>query len=254
MILVLWDIDRTLLYTGDTDRLVYRELFEEVVGRPAERLPARGTGVTMPLAVRELLRANAVQPERIEELAQRIVQRMPAQLERHRGDLSRTGQVMPGAPAALAAVHQEPGLVPTVVTGNLRGSAEIKLKALGLDEYLDLGIGGYSSDDSHRPALVRVAQQRAGTRHGCTFTRETTVIIGDSLEDVRTGREGGAHVIGVASGTTSVDRLAAAGACHVVPDLTDVQRIIRLINQCAASDVDHGCPEPRQDAMPEEFR
>ncbi|MGW4442021.1 hypothetical protein [Streptomyces sp. NPDC004682] len=42
MILVRWDIDRTLLYTGDTDRQVYRELFEEVVGRPAEHLLARG--------------------------------------------------------------------------------------------------------------------------------------------------------------------------------------------------------------------
>ncbi|QEV04896.1 haloacid dehalogenase-like hydrolase [Streptomyces hirsutus] len=251
MILVLWDIDRTLLYTGDTDRLVYRELFEEVVGRPAESLPARGTGVTMPLAVRELLRANAVEPERIEELAQRIVQRMPAQLERHRNDLSRTGQIMPGAPAVLAAVQQEPGLVPTVVTGNLRGSAEIKLKALGLDKYLDLIIGGYSSDDSHRPALVRVAQQRAGARHGYTFARDTTVIIGDSLEDVRTGREGGAHVIGVASGTTSVEKLAAAGACHVIPELTDTRCIIHLINQCVAPDVDQSCPDPSRGVGPE---
>ncbi|MGW3498609.1 HAD family hydrolase [Streptomyces sp. NPDC001020] len=233
MILVLWDIDRTLLYTGDTDRLVYRELFEEVVGRPAQRLPARGTGVTMPLAVRELLRANEVEAERTEELAQRIIQRMPEQLERHRDDLLRTGQIMPGAPAALAAVQQVPGLVPTVVTGNLRGSAETKLKAFGLDEYLDLTIGGYASDDSHRPALVRVAQQRAGTRHAHTFTRNTTVIIGDSLEDVRTGREGGASVIGVASGTASAEELAAAGACHVVPDLTNVPRITRLIGQCA---------------------
>ncbi|MBQ0825475.1 HAD family hydrolase [Streptomyces tagetis] len=238
MILVLWDVDRTLLYTGDTDRLVYRELFEEAVGRPAERLPARGTGVTMPLAVRELLRVNAVKPERIEDLAQRIVRRMPARLESHRDDLARTGRIMPGAPAALAAVRQEPGLVPTVVTGNLRGSAEIKLKTLGLDEYLDLDIGGYSSDDPHRPALVRVAQQRAGARHGFTFTPDTTVIIGDSLEDVRTGREGGAHVIGVASGTTSAEQLASAGACHVVPDLTDAQRVIRLIDQCATLDAD----------------
>ncbi|MFC5956791.1 HAD family hydrolase [Streptomyces pratens] len=235
MILVLWDVDRTLLYVGDIDRQVYRELFEEMVGRPAEALPARGTGVTMPRAVRELLRVNGVEPERIEEIAQRIVRRMPAQLERHREELRRTGQIMPGAPAALAAVRQEPGLVPTVVTGNLRGSAEIKLKALGLDEYLDLGIGGYASDDSHRPALVRVAQQRAGTRHGRAFTGDTTVIIGDSLEDVRTGREGGAQVIGVASGTTSAEKLAAAGACHVVPDLTDAQNVIRLINQCAVS-------------------
>lgn len=244
MILVLWDIDRTLLYTGDTDRLVYRELFEDVVGRPAENLPARGTGVTMPLAVRELLRANAVGPERIEELAQRIVQRMPAQLERHRDDLLGTGQVMPGASAALAAVQQEPGLVPTVVTGNLRGSAEIKLKTLGLDTFLDLTIGGYASDDPHRPALVRVAQQRAGTRHGYAFTRNTTVIIGDSLEDVRTGREGGASVIGVASGTTSAEELAAAGACHVVSDLTDARRVLGLINQCAARGADQGSPGP----------
>lgn len=53
--LVLWDIDRTLLYVGEIDRQVYRETFAEIVGRPAERLPARGTGVTMPLAIRSLL-------------------------------------------------------------------------------------------------------------------------------------------------------------------------------------------------------
>lgn len=37
-VLVLWDIDRTLLYVGDIDRQVYRETFAEVVGRPADRL------------------------------------------------------------------------------------------------------------------------------------------------------------------------------------------------------------------------
>ncbi|MGW5101948.1 HAD family hydrolase [Streptomyces sp. NPDC004100] len=232
MILVLWDIDRTLLYTGDTDRQVYRELFEEVVGRPAEHLPARGTGVTMPMAVRELLRANVVEPEQVEEFAQRIVARMPAQLDRHHDDLVRTGRVMPGAPAALAAVARNPETVPTVVTGNLQGSAEIKLKALGLDKHLDLASGGYASDDAHRPALVRVAQRRAGTRYNCDFTRETTVIIGDSLEDIRTGREGGAGVIAVASGTTSPQELAAAGAHHVLPDLTDTRHLLAAIESC----------------------
>ena len=58
--LVLWDIDRTLLYVGEIDRQVYREAFAEIVGRPAERLPARGTGVTMPLAIRSLLLHNGV--------------------------------------------------------------------------------------------------------------------------------------------------------------------------------------------------
>lgn len=119
MILVLWDIDRTLLYTGDIDRQVYRELFEEEVGRPVGQLPARGTGVTMPIAVRELLTANQVEPEKIEDLAQRIVRRMPRQLESHRDDIIRTGKIMPGVPAALAEVQRQQGLIPTVVTGNL---------------------------------------------------------------------------------------------------------------------------------------
>jgi phosphoglycolate phosphatase-like HAD superfamily hydrolase len=78
-----------------------------------------------------------------------------------------------------------------------------------------------------------VAQRRAGTRYGHTFTRRSTVIIGDSLEDVRTGREGGASVIAVASDTTSADELAAAGADHVIGDLTDGGRVLDLTGHCA---------------------
>ncbi|WP_242488584.1 hypothetical protein [Streptomyces sp. DSM 110735] len=100
---------------------------------------------------------------------------------------------MPGAPAALAAVARTPETVPTVVTGNLQGSAEIKLKALGLDRHLDLASGGYASDDAHRLALVRVA---------------------------------------VASGTTSPQELAAAGAHHVLPDLTDTRHLLAVIESC----------------------
>ncbi|MFD4592988.1 HAD family hydrolase [Streptomyces rubiginosohelvolus] len=235
MKLVLWDVDRTLLYVGDTDRRVYREVFREVVGREAERLPARGTGVTMPLAVRALLTANGVAEAEVEELAQRIVDRMPAQLARHRDEMRRSGQLMPGAAAALAAVHRSHGLVPTVLTGNLRESAQIKLDTFSLLEHLNVSVGGFASDNSHRPALVEVAQRRSAAAYECEFHRENSVIIGDSLEDVRTGREGGAKVIGVASGTTSSGQLADAGADHVLPDLMDVELLLNVIDELASS-------------------
>lgn len=141
MKLVLWDIDRTLLYVGETDRRVYREVFREVVGREAERLPARGTGVTMPLAVRELLSANSVADAEVDELAMRIVDRLPGQLGRHREEMRLSGQLMPGAAAALAAVHRTPGLVPTVLTGNLRESAQIKLDTFSLLGHVDISVG-----------------------------------------------------------------------------------------------------------------
>lgn len=227
--LVLWDIDRTLVYVGDVDRMAYREAFAAVVGRPAQRLPARGTGMTMPLAIRGLLEQNGVTGSAVDGLLPRMLDEVPLRFAAHADDLLRLGAALPGAMRTLKSVAAEPDLVPTVVTGNLEQNALIKLRAFGMDRYVDATVGGYSSDDAHRPALVAVAQSRAGARYGSTFDATSTVIIGDSLEDVRTGVEGGARVLAVASGTTSADQLTGAGADVVLPDLTDPGRVLQEI-------------------------
>ncbi|MFJ8506310.1 HAD family hydrolase [Streptomyces avermitilis] len=228
-ILVLWDIDRTLLYVGDIDRQVYRETFAEIVGRPAEHLPARGTGVTMPLAIRSLLLDNGVPEADVPSLVPRMVELLPQRLAAHADDLREQGVLLPGAVDALKAVHAQPGCVPTVVTGNLKPNALLKLQAFDLAGFLDTEVGGYSSDNDHRPALVGVAQERAQAKYGTAFTGSNTVIIGDSLEDVRTGLEGGAPVIGVASGKTSADELRSAGADAVLGSLEDVAQVMDAI-------------------------
>ncbi|MFF3337835.1 HAD family hydrolase [Streptomyces flavidovirens] len=233
--LVLWDIDRTLLYVGEIDRQVYRETFAEVVGRPAVHLPPRGTGVTMPLAIRELLLANGVPAKDAQELLPIIVELLPKQLASHSEELQRDGVLMPGAVAALSAVHDHSGLLPTVVTGNLKPNALLKLGAFNLTRFVEAEIGGYASDDDHRPALVAVAQARAQAQHGITFNRANTVIIGDSLEDVRTGLEGGAPVLGVSSGKTSAEDLRAAGADVVLGSLEDVQQVMDAIASITCS-------------------
>ncbi|WP_149182694.1 haloacid dehalogenase-like hydrolase [Streptomyces sp. TRM49041] len=224
-VLILWDIDRTLLYVGDIDRQVYREAFAEVVGRRAEHLPARGTGVTMPLAIRSLLLDNGVSEDDLPELLPQMVNLVPQRLTAHTEDLREHGVLMPGAMEALRSVHDRPDRVPTVVTGNLKPNALLKLAAFDLGGYVDAEIGGYASDDHHRPALVAIAQKRAQAKHGATFTRSNTVIIGDSLEDVRTGLEGGAAVAAVASGKTPAPVLRDAGADVVLESLEDLQAL-----------------------------
>ncbi|MFC5253439.1 HAD family hydrolase [Streptomyces nigrescens] len=229
--LVLWDIDRTLLYVGNIDRQVYREAFFEVVGRPAERLPARGTGVTMPLAIRSLLRENGVPASEVPNLLPRIAELLPRRLADHMADLRSEGVLMPGAVAALRAMRAHIGLVPTVLTGNLKPNAILKLEAFELDQFVDVEIGGYASDNDNRPALVAISQNRAQAKHGTTFDRSNTVIIGDSLEDVRTGLQGGAAVIAVASGTTPAAALQRAGADVVLDGLTDIQRLMNALSE-----------------------
>lgn len=229
-VLVLWDIDRTLLYVGNIDRQVYRETFQEVVGRLPERLPARGTGVTMPRAIEALLLDNGVPEPDVSPMAARMVQLLPDRLAAHVEELRSEGVLLPGARDALKAVHAQEGYVPAVVTGNLQGNAELKLRALQLDAFVDMEVGGYSSDNAHRPALVAIAQQRAQAKYEIPFTRSNTVIIGDSLEDVRTGLEGGAAVIGVTSGKTTANELASAGAHAVLESLVDSGLLLRTIN------------------------
>ncbi len=98
-----------------------------------------------------------------------------------------------------------------------------------LDRYVDLDVGAYGDDNTDRPKLVAIAHQRATAKHGMIFDRDNTVVIGDSSHDIRTGLHGGAHAIGVASGSESAEQLRATGAIAAWNDLTDTAAITALL-------------------------
>ena len=85
----------------------------------------------------------------------------------------------PCARDVLASLANESGIRQSVLTGNLREVARIKLEVFDLDGYLDLASGAYGDDDSDRPKLVSLAQRRAGERTGVVFGSDATVLVGD---------------------------------------------------------------------------
>jgi phosphoglycolate phosphatase-like HAD superfamily hydrolase len=144
------------------------------------------------------------------------------------GDLLRRhGLALPGAAAAGAALAARPGVVQSVLTGNIRPVAAAKLAAFGLDRHVDLSIGAYGSDDAAREKLVAIARRRAGAKHRRRFPAAATVLIGDTPHDVTAARLAGAAVVAVATGHASVDELRAAGADVVLPDLADTEAFLR---------------------------
>jgi phosphoglycolate phosphatase-like HAD superfamily hydrolase len=233
-ILVLWDIDRTLLYAGDVDQQVYREVYTDLLGERPAKLPARGTGVTTPTTLRQFFFGNGVTSTRIEDLTRTAAHLLPEYLLQRRALLREQGMVMPGAVEALRAVSNDPRFVSTVVTGNLMPIARIKLETFGLHTYLDLDVAASASDDSHRPRLVGIAQERATARYSTQFTNGNTVSVGDSLEDVRTARLGGCRLAAVASGTTPAAQLQRAGANVVLHDLTDTAHVVTTLVELGA--------------------
>jgi phosphoglycolate phosphatase-like HAD superfamily hydrolase len=224
--LVLWDIDHTLIETRGVGGRLARAAFEEITGRQTEHM-ADATGKTEPVILAETLKACGM--EATEEHQQRYARALPEQYRRHAEELKQVGRVLPGAAEALAALCQVPGIVQTVLTGNYKGVAAIKLAVYELDGFLDLDVGAYADDGTDRAALVPIAQKRATERHGHTFTRENTVVIGDTTHDVAAAHNGGAAIVAVASGNDSAEELRKAGADTVLSNLIDTSSVIRHV-------------------------
>lgn len=220
--LVLWDIDHTLIETRGLGGELYANAFQIATGTPMLH-KAEVTGQTETSILIATLRLHGITDD--EPHLSRYQAALPAEYDRHRSDLASRGRILPGAEQTLAALAERTDLVQSVLTGNLREVARIKLEVFNLDRYVDLEVGAYGDDNSDRPQLVAVAQRRAAMKYGIVFDRDNTIVIGDSSHDINTGLRGGAHAAGVASGGESVEQLRNAGAVIAWPDLTDTAAV-----------------------------
>ena len=223
--LLLWDVDHTLIENGGVSKETYAKAFELLTGHPPEH-PAQTDGRTDPEIMRNMLVSHGLETtDEHAELFKALEMAMAANVSR----LRERGHALPGAREALAAIQELPDVVQSVLTGNIRPNAFAKLSAFGLHGYIDFEVGGYGSDDRVRANLVGVARERAIAKYAASFDKTTTVLIGDTPRDVQAGRDGGACVIAVASGSDSVETLRAAGADIVLPDLRDTRAVVDAV-------------------------
>lgn len=228
---MLWNIDLTLVDAARVMRAAYAEAFGAVAGRPLIRLPQMA-GRSESEIFFDALALNGVDVRADgADLLEPFSAKLAAAVAARRGDLLAAGQLLPGAAEAVAAVARLDGAVQTVLTGNSKPNAEVKLRAFGLDGFIDADIGGYGSEAYPKGTLLRVARLRAAEFRGVTFGEDATVYIADSPRDVDAARIGGASCIAVASGRASAAELRGAGADAVLPDLTDTAYLITLITR-----------------------
>jgi phosphoglycolate phosphatase len=224
--LVLWDVDHTLIETGGVGAELFRAAFEQATGSPLKQ-EVTVTGRTEPAIFREAAEMQSVawSPELFDRYALLLARAYREQA----GEMARRGRALPGAAEAVAALGREGTVVQSVLSGNLRSVARVKLETFGLDAGLDLDVGAYGSDDTVRSRLVGIAQGRAGSKYHASFDARTTVLVGDTPADVQAGHEGGARVVAVASGRNTPDELSQAGAEVVLLDLHDRDRLVHAV-------------------------
>jgi phosphoglycolate phosphatase-like HAD superfamily hydrolase len=139
-----------------------------------------------------------------------------------------TVRPLPGAVDAVAALAAA-GIRQSVLTGNVKPLAALKLRLAGLGEHLDLDVGAYGDAHEVRAELVAVARRAARSAYGIDFSGSATVLVGDTPLDVEAALAAGARVVAVATGSYPAADLAAAGAHVVLPDLTDTAEVLAAV-------------------------
>ena len=197
MLLVLWDVDGTLVRTAGHGRYAFEEAFETVVGRVPE--PVDYGGRTDKQIALKMLGGEA-------EHVPRVLEELAGALELRAKAMRAEGYAYPGVPEVLEALHGRDDLIQSLLTGNIQTNAVLKVSAFDLDRWLDIEVGAYGSDPhEERSDLVAVARERAAKKYG-----EPTgaVLIGDTPRDVRAAHEAGARAVAVATGFSEPGRAA----------------------------------------------
>jgi phosphoglycolate phosphatase len=222
-VLLLWDIDGTLLRSGPIAAESFNLAIERVVGRRPDGHGVSMGGKTDPQIAAEILATMAADPAHAPE----VLAVMEEEMHRGAAGLLDGGLVLPGVAALLAYLHGRPGVTQTVLTGNTRANALLKLQTFELGEWFDLDIGAYGSDHADRRELVAIARERARVER--SLEPDETWIIGDTPNDLAAAEAGGARCLLVATGRIPVADLEGLGADAVLDDLSDLPHVCSLL-------------------------
>lgn len=204
---ILFDIDGTLLHTGGAGAVAWQRAFLELYDVEANIEEHTHAGMTDPeiaeIVFREVLGRDGSDVERAEAIGCYLGHLADAVAE------SEGYFVIDGIEELLPRLAGE-GVLLGVVTGNIEPAAHIKLARGDLGRYFKFG--GYGSDARSRTALTKKALERGAEASGKPLDPGSTIAVGDTPRDVKAGHGAGIRVVGVATGSYSVEELEESGA------------------------------------------
>ena len=221
--LVLWDIDGTLLRSGDVGRRVIEDAARVVAGL-AEVPRVVMSGKTDPQILTEIFSAAELPNHAIDELLPRAMVAAEHALAEAEDELRRHGRLLPGVREVLQRLHDTEGVRQTLLTGNLAPNAAVKVSAFDIADFFDAEVGAYGTDHADRLELVPIALERVARFRGESYGLDEVWVVGDTANDLACARAGGVRCLIVGEGELGGETPDAA-----LPDLSDVESVVRIL-------------------------
>ena len=215
MKLLLWDIDGTLMCSGQAGERALVYALKKCFGIDGSLGVVDYFGRTDVL-ISQMLFDHYHIP--------RTPENQHVYLETYLDELRRE---MPLGPARIHAgvleiiekVRQRPDLVQGLLTGNIIAGAEIKLTHFNVWRYFEFG--AFANDSHLRNELGPFALRRAQEHSGREFPPDQVYIIGDTPHDIACAKAIQAKCIAVATGHFTMDQLRAHDPTALLPNLAD---------------------------------
>ena len=179
MILLLFDIDGTLISTDGAGMRAFQRALQEVIGIRIDMKAVRPDGKTDPLILKETIAHFGLNDRREIHSQQEIFSRYLDFLEDEMEKALESGKVrvLPGVGNLLNALSRKSDFALGLATGNIEDGARVKLEKAGLSGFFHFG--GFGSDSEDRTELTRIGIRR-GSHYVSPAPVDGAFVIGDT--------------------------------------------------------------------------
>lgn len=229
-LLLLFDVDATLIRTHGAGMRAMEQAFQEVMGWGDFFKGYSPAGMTDPAiadGISEKRRGKIMEAAEKKRVFDRYLALLEVELR-----LSSEFEVLPGIVPFLETWTEDDRGVLGLGTGNLEAGAKLKLDRGNLNHFFEFG--GYGSDASIRSQVLQISKERGEAYLGYPVDSQKVVVIGDTPHDINAGKAIGARTIAVETGPFDFTQLHAHQPDLVVKDFSEVEAIEHFLQTCSA--------------------
>lgn len=222
--LVIFDIDGTLLVSFGAGRRAFDRAFYSLHGVTSAWGETKAHGRTDPDLIDEI--SNRTLKRSLD--TQEYIKLKNLYIDLFKEEVAKPDviELMTNSKQLVESLHKNKDNLLGIETGNFKETAHLKLQHGNLLTYFSFG--GFACDSSNREIIIQESIKR-GRAISHNIIKEI-IVIGDSINDIKSAKRNKAIAIGVATGSSSINDLKNAGADLAYESFNDFNKIAEDIN------------------------